>query len=124
MHHFARIFAEFVRYAQFFSPIHGCFIYLNGNNSFAGQGVVYETLHMSCLTNYTTGGTIHIIVNNQIGFTANPASARSSMYCTDVAKTIGAPIFHVNGDDPEAVVHVMQLAIAWRQVHTKTTTPN
>ena len=91
-------------------------IIMHGDAAFAGQGVVYETLHLSCLKNYTTGGTIHVIVNNQIGFTTDPKSSRSSLYCTDVAKTIGAPIFHVNGDDPEAVVHVMQLAAAWRQV--------
>lgn len=91
-------------------------IIMHGDAAFSGQGVVYETLHLSCLKNYTTGGTIHVIVNNQIGFTTDPKSSRSSLYCTDVAKTIGCPIFHVNGDDPEAVVHVMQLAAEWRQV--------
>eukprot|EP01111_Echinosteliopsis_oligospora_P000442 TRINITY_DN1046_c0_g1_i1.p1 TRINITY_DN1046_c0_g1~~TRINITY_DN1046_c0_g1_i1.p1 ORF type:complete len:1033 (-),score=255.52 TRINITY_DN1046_c0_g1_i1:43-3141(-) len=90
-------------------------IIMHGDAAFAGQGVVYETLHLSHLKDYTTGGSIHIIVNNQIGFTTDPKSSRSSMYCTDVAKTIDCPIFHVNGDDPEAVVHVMQTAAEWRQ---------
>ncbi|GAM19736.1 hypothetical protein SAMD00019534_029110 [Acytostelium subglobosum LB1] len=90
-------------------------IVLHGDASIAGQGVVYETLHLSKLTNYSTGGTIHIVVNNQIGFTTNPTSSRSSMYCTDVAKTIDVPIFHVNGDDVEAVVHVCKIASEWRQ---------
>ncbi|EFA82517.1 2-oxoglutarate dehydrogenase [Heterostelium album PN500] len=90
-------------------------IILHGDASIAGQGVVYETLHLSKLANYSTGGTIHIVVNNQIGFTTNPSSSRSSMYCTDVAKTIDVPIFHVNGDDVEAVVRVCKLAAEWRQ---------
>ncbi|RVX13636.1 2-oxoglutarate dehydrogenase, mitochondrial [Vitis vinifera] len=79
------------------------------------QGVVYETLHLSALPNYTTGGTIHIVVNNQVAFTTDPRSGRSSQYCTDVAKALNAPIFHVNGDDMEAVVHVCELAAEWRQ---------
>ncbi len=91
-------------------------IIMHGDAAFAGQGVVYETLHLSSLKNYTTGGSIHVVVNNQIGFTTDPKSSRSSLYSTDVGKTIDAPIFHVNGDDPEAVVHVMQLAAEWRQV--------
>lgn len=91
-------------------------ILLHGDGSFAGQGVVYETLHLSGLPNYTTGGTIHIVVNNQVAFTTDPRSGRSSQYCTDVAKALDAPIFHVNGDDLEAVVHVCELAAQWRQM--------
>ncbi|KAG9453641.1 hypothetical protein H6P81_006545 [Aristolochia fimbriata] len=90
-------------------------IVIHGDGSFAGQGVVYETLHLSALPNYTTGGTIHIVVNNQVAFTTDPRSGRSSQYCTDVAKALNAPIFHVNGDDVEAVVHVCELATEWRQ---------
>ncbi|KAL3521051.1 hypothetical protein ACH5RR_019200 [Cinchona calisaya] len=90
-------------------------ILIHGDGSFAGQGVVYETLHLSALPNYTTGGTIHIVVNNQVAFTTDPKSGRSSQYCTDVAKALNAPIFHVNGDDVEAVVHVCELAAEWRQ---------
>lgn len=89
-------------------------VLLHGDGSFAGQGVVYETLHLSDLPNYTTGGTIHIVVNNQVAFTTDPKSSRSSPYCTDVAKALNAPIFHVNGDDVEAVVHVCELAADWR----------
>lgn len=90
-------------------------ILIHGDGSFAGQGVVYETLHLSALPNYTTGGTIHIVVNNQVAFTTDPRSGRSSDYCTDVAKSLNVPIFHVNGDDMEAVVHVFELAAEWRQ---------
>lgn len=90
-------------------------ILIHGDGSFAGQGVVYETLHLSGLPNYTTGGTIHIVVNNQVAFTTNPEAGRSSQYCTDVAKALNAPIFHVNGDDVEAVAHVCELAADWRQ---------
>jgi 2-oxoglutarate dehydrogenase E1 component len=90
-------------------------ILIHGDGSFAGQGVVYETLHLSALPNYTTGGTIHIVINNQVAFTTDPMSGRSSQYCTDVAKALSAPIFHVNGDDMEAVVHACELAAEWRQ---------
>jgi len=89
-------------------------ILLHGDASCAGQGVVYETFHLSDLPDYTTRGTIHIVVNNQVGFTTDPRVARSSPYCTDVARVVGAPIFHVNADDPEAVVHVCQVASNWR----------
>lgn len=88
---------------------------LHGDAAFAGQGVVYETLHLSDLPAYTTHGTIHIVVNNQIGFTTDPRSSRSSPYCTDVARVTNSPIFHVNADDPEAVIHVCRVAAQYRQ---------
>ncbi len=88
---------------------------LHGDAAFAGQGIVAETMMLSELRGYRTGGTIHFIVNNQIGFTTSPQYSRSSPYPTDVAKTIQAPIFHVNGDDPEAVVHVARIATEFRQ---------
>jgi len=90
-------------------------IIIHGDAAFSGQGVVFETMGLSDLHDYTTGGTIHIVTNNQIGFTTDPRSSRSTPYCTDVAKAIQAPIFHVNGDDVEAVGYVMRLAAKWRQ---------
>jgi 2-oxoglutarate dehydrogenase E1 component len=89
-------------------------VLLHGDAAFAAQGVVYETLGFTHLPGYTTGGTIHLIVNNQIGFTTDPRFARSTPYCSDVAKTVHAPILHVNGDDTEAVVYACQLAAEWR----------
>ena len=90
-------------------------ILLHGDAAFAGQGVVAETFAFSALRGYRTGGTIHIIINNQIGFTTSPSFSRSSPYPTDVAKMVMVPIFHVNGDDPEAVVHVARIATEFRQ---------
>lgn len=82
---------------------------LHGNAAFSGQDVVFETFHLSDLPAYTTHGTVHIVVNIQIGFTTDPRSSRSSRYCTEVVRVVNVPIFHVNADDPETAVHVCKV---------------
>ncbi|XP_071506052.1 2-oxoglutarate dehydrogenase complex component E1-like [Diadema antillarum] len=94
-------------------------ILMHGDAAFSGQGIVYETFHLSDLPEYSTHGTIHVVINNQIGFTTDPRFSRSSPYCTDVARVVNAPIFHVNADDPEAVMHVCQVASQWRCKYKK-----
>ena len=90
-------------------------VLIHGDAAIAGQGVVYEVVQMMNLPGYTTGGTIHIVINNQVGFTTNYLDARSSTYCTDVGKVTKCPIFHVNGDDAEAIVHTVKIAMEYRQ---------
>ena len=92
---------------------------MHGDAAFAGQGVVAETLNLSQLRGYRNGGTVHVVVNNQVGFTTSPSSSRSSLYATDIARMIAAPIFHVNGDDPEACVRVAKLAVEYRREFNK-----
>ena len=92
---------------------------IHGDAAFAGQGVVTETMQLSQASGFATGGTLHVIVNNQVGFTTDPVDARSTLYCSDVAKMIEAPIFHVNADDPEAVVFVARLALDYRMKFRK-----
>ncbi len=92
---------------------------IHGDAAFAGQGVVAETFNLSLIQGYRVGGTVHLVINNQLGFTTTPDAARSTQYSTDVAKMVGAPIFHVNGDDPEACVRVARLAFAYRQRFNK-----
>jgi len=90
-------------------------IIMHGDAAFAGQGVVYESMQLAQLPNYSTGGTLHIIVNNQIGFTTEPKDGRSTMYASDLGKAFSAPIFHVNADDPDAVAYIFKIAAEWRQ---------
>jgi 2-oxoglutarate dehydrogenase E1 component len=90
-------------------------VLLHGDAAFAGQGIVYETMQMAQVSDFSVGGTIHIIVNNQVGFTTDPVSGRSTMYCSDLGKAFDIPIFHCNGDDPIAVVSAFEMAVEWRQ---------
>jgi len=88
---------------------------IHGDAAFMGQGVVPETLNLAGLEGYSTGGTVHLVVNNQVGFTTNPSDSRSTRYCTDITRMLKVPVFHVNGEDPEAVIQVTRLAMEFRQ---------
>ena len=90
-------------------------ILIHGDAAISGQGVVYENLQMSQLKGYKSGGSLHIVINNQVGFTTNYLDGRSSTYCTDIAKTVLSPVLHVNGDDVEALIHSLSFAIRYRQ---------
>jgi 2-oxoglutarate dehydrogenase E1 component len=96
-----------------------CPILIHGDAAVAGQGIVYEVVQMAQLKGYKTGGTIHVVINNQVGFTTNYLDARSSTYCTDIAKVTLSPVFHVNGDDAEALVHAINMAMEYRQLYNK-----
>ncbi|CAD5218540.1 unnamed protein product [Bursaphelenchus okinawaensis] len=112
-----------VRAEAFYSADNRCdshlALMLHGDAAFSGQGVVMETFNLDDLPDYTVNGAIHMVVNNQIGFTTDPRSSRSSPYCTDVGRVVGCPIFHVNADDPEAVMHVCNVAADWRKTFKK-----
>jgi 2-oxoglutarate dehydrogenase E1 component len=97
----------------------GLAILVHGDAAFAGEGIVQETLNMSTLSGYSVGGTLHVVVNNQVGFTTSPDEARSSIYATDVARLLDVPIFHVNGEDPEAVAQVVRLALDFRRAYAR-----
>ena len=94
-------------------------ILIHGDAAIAGQGVVYEVIQMAQLKGYRTGGSLHIVINNQVGFTTNYLDARSSTYCTDIAKSTLCPVFHVNGDDIEAVVQTLDIALRYRQEYSR-----
>jgi 2-oxoglutarate dehydrogenase E1 component len=94
-------------------------VLIHGDAALAGQGIVYESLQLQDLVDYTTGGIIHIVMNNQVGFTTNPWQSRSSFHCTEIAKVIGAPIIHVNADEPDLLDHCMQIAVQYRQKFKK-----